>query len=420
MSEADDPFGGRTPTSHERMSGRPWDASYWDGPAPWDFGGPQPAVVRLADAGGFAGTVLDAGCGSGENTLVIASLGLPVLGVDVAETGLKLAREKAAERGIAAEFATADALHLERLERRFDTVLDSGLFHTFNTDERQTYAASLAAATQYDGTLYVLCFSNEGPDAGPHPVSQEDLRMAFAPSSGWTITSIVPERVRTAFHNETGAPAWLATITRTDPKELVRRGYDVLSLRYDEATGADSKYRTWIDELLARLASGSRVLDVGCGSGVPVARELAAAGHHVTGVDISEVQIRRARELVPDGEFINTDATSLDFPAESFDAVVSLYALIHLPQDEQQQLLHKIATWLRPGGWFLCTTGQHAWTGVDEDWLDGGAPMWWSHTDADTNRTWIAQAGLTIEHQDFVPEGSGGHALFWSRRPQQP
>jgi hypothetical protein len=75
-----DPFGGREPTSHERMTGEPWDASYHDGPAPWDTGQPQPAIVRLAADGGFAGAVLDAGCGTGENALHVASLGLPVLG----------------------------------------------------------------------------------------------------------------------------------------------------------------------------------------------------------------------------------------------------------------------------------------------------------------------------------------------------
>src|SRR6187397_674741 len=99
----------RPPTSQERMSGRPWDASYHDGPAPWDLGEPQPAIVRLAAHGGFAGSVLDAGCGTGENALHIASLGLPVLGVDVAETALSMARKKAADRGIEIEFAAADA-----------------------------------------------------------------------------------------------------------------------------------------------------------------------------------------------------------------------------------------------------------------------------------------------------------------------
>src|SRR5687768_4280738 len=104
----DDPFDGREPTSHERMTGRPWDASYTDGRAPWDVGGPQPAVVRLAAEGAFAGEVLDAGCGSGENALHIASLGLPVVGVDVAGTAIAMARAAAAERGLAAEFVTGD------------------------------------------------------------------------------------------------------------------------------------------------------------------------------------------------------------------------------------------------------------------------------------------------------------------------
>jgi SAM-dependent methyltransferase len=168
----------------------------------------------VASEGGFAGAVLDAGCGTGENALLVASLGLPVLGVDVAETALAIAREKAADRGIEAEFATADALNLERLGRRFDTVLDCGLFHSFDGDERPGYVASLASVTEHDGTLHVLCFSDDGPDTGPHPVRQEELRAAFSPGSGWNIAAIEADRVRTRFHGDDGAPAWLATIKR--------------------------------------------------------------------------------------------------------------------------------------------------------------------------------------------------------------
>jgi SAM-dependent methyltransferase len=208
-------FGGRQPTSHERMAGQPWDASYnRDEPAPWDIGRPQAAIVRLASAGGFAGAVLDAGCGTGENALHVAALGLPVLGVDVAETALAMARAKAHERGIAAEFAVADAFQLERLGRKFATVLDCGLFHTFNGDERPGYVASLASVTEHEGTLHVLCFSDEGPETGPHPVSQKELRAAFNARSGWNVVAIEAERVQTRFHGEQGAPAWLATIKR--------------------------------------------------------------------------------------------------------------------------------------------------------------------------------------------------------------
>jgi SAM-dependent methyltransferase len=210
-----DPFGGRTPTSHERMTGKPWDASYQDGPPPWDVGHPQPAIVRLAAEGGFAGTVLDAGCGTGENALHVAALGLPVLGVDVADTALALARKKADERGIVAEFAPADALHLERLGRLFTTVMDCGLFHTFEGYERRAYVASLASVTEPGGTLYVLCFSDEGADTGPHPVSRDELLAAFNPGNGWSIDAIAAERVQTRFHDDRGAPAWLATVNRT-------------------------------------------------------------------------------------------------------------------------------------------------------------------------------------------------------------
>jgi SAM-dependent methyltransferase len=195
------------------MTGLPWDASYHDGPAPWDIGRPQAAIVRLASAGGFAGAVLDAGCGTGENALHVASLGVSVLGVDVAETALAIAREKARARGIAVEFAAADAFQLERLGRRFETVLDCGLFHTFNGDERPGYVASLASVTEHGGTVYVLCFSDAGPDTGPHPIRQDELRAAFHPGAGWAVTAIEADRVETRFHDH-GAPAWFTTIKR--------------------------------------------------------------------------------------------------------------------------------------------------------------------------------------------------------------
>ena len=158
--------------------------------------------------------MLDAGCGTGENALHVASLGLSVLGVDVAQTALAIARAKAEDRGIEVEFAAADAFQLERLGRRFQTVLDCGLFHTFERDERPRYVASLASVTEHDGTVYVLCFSDEGPDIGPHPVSQEELRTAFSPGNGWNVAAIKPERVQTRFHDNYGAPAWFATIKR--------------------------------------------------------------------------------------------------------------------------------------------------------------------------------------------------------------
>lgn len=211
---ADDSVAGRQPTSHERRAGQPWDASYLDGPAPWDLGRPQPAILRLAGEGAFAGAVLDAGCGTGENALCVASLGLRMLGVDVAQTALSIAREKATARGIAADFVVADALCLGRLGRVFDTVLDCGLFHTFDAGERRDYVASLASVTGRGGNLYVLCFSDVGPGThGPHPVAQEELRAAFGLTIGWSVVCVRPDRIETRSDAQ-GIPAWLAKIER--------------------------------------------------------------------------------------------------------------------------------------------------------------------------------------------------------------
>ena len=181
-----------------------WDASYVGGPAPWDIDRPQPAFARLAEAGAFTGAVLDAGCGTGEHALLLAARGLSVLGVDVAPTAIARAREKAAARGLDVEFQVGDALHLSGA---FDTVLDCGLFHTFDADERRAYVASLAAVTR--GRLFVLCF---GEADVPHPVTEAELRAAF--TDGWHIASLVPDVIVTRFAPD-GVPAWLATIERT-------------------------------------------------------------------------------------------------------------------------------------------------------------------------------------------------------------
>ena len=214
ISVNEDPLRGRPPTSHERMTGEPWDASYRDGPAPWDIGRPQPAVVRLTSEGAFAGAVLDVGCGTGDNALHIASAGPSVVGVDVADTALRIARDRARDRGVEVEFTTADGLRLDRLDRTFDSVLDCGLLHTFDGDERLRYVASLASTTRQDGTLYVLCFSDDEPETGPHPVTRDELVESFGSGSGWRIAAIDADRIQTRYHDDRGAPAWCATVKR--------------------------------------------------------------------------------------------------------------------------------------------------------------------------------------------------------------
>ena len=210
----DGPMGEREPTSHERRAEAWWDESYRDGTAPWDLGRPQAAFARLAEEGRWRGTVLDAGCGSGEHTLLAASLGLPALGVDVAETALAMALAKWKERGGPADFALADALHLDRLGRTFDTVLDCGLFHTFDGEEQRAYVASLAAVTEPGATLFVLCFREGAPETeGPHPISEAELRAAFGPAAGWCLADLEESQIEVVL--DVGEfPAWLVTVER--------------------------------------------------------------------------------------------------------------------------------------------------------------------------------------------------------------
>lgn len=156
------------------------------------------------------------------------------------------------------------------------------------------------------------------------------------------------------------------------------------------------------------------MLDLGCGCGVPVARDLSAAGHTVFGVDISEVQISRAWRLVPDVTFRVQDLATADFPDTSFDAAVFLYAIIHQSLEEQPQLLKRISRWLRPGGQLVLTAGLQAWTGSEDGWLGTRATMWWCQADAASYRAWLLAAGFAIDAESEIPDGASAHALFWA------
>jgi SAM-dependent methyltransferase len=191
-----------------------WDSAYRDPePAPWDIGRPQPVFARLAGEGLLRGRLLDSGCGTGENTLLAAAGGADALGVDVAPTAIERARRKAAERGVTARFEVGDVLNLDQFGAGFDTIIDSGVFHVFDDDDRPRYVASLASVLRSGGTCYLMCFSDRQPGTcGPRRVRQDEIRDAFG--DGWDVgIEAAAFDVNRGFDTP-AVQAWLATLRR--------------------------------------------------------------------------------------------------------------------------------------------------------------------------------------------------------------
>jgi SAM-dependent methyltransferase len=207
---------GSTPeTTGSEPGGLGWDTVYQQDQAPWDIGRPQAVWIRLADAGEITSPVLDSGCGTGEHTLLLASRGMDVLGVDVSRTAVDRARQKAADRGLDADFQVGDVLALHHLGRSFATIIDSGVFHVFSDADRIRYVHSLASVIQQGGVLHLLAFSELTPgERGPRRVTQAELRAAFA--DGWEIQRIEAAELEVRPDWSQEAPrCWLARIVRT-------------------------------------------------------------------------------------------------------------------------------------------------------------------------------------------------------------
>jgi ubiquinone/menaquinone biosynthesis C-methylase UbiE len=189
-----------------------FDAAYLGSP-PWETGRPQPEFVRLEAEGEIVGRVLDVGCGTGENALHFARAGHPTWGIDFARNAVERARAKAAERHLSVEFRTGSALELPKLGERFDTVTDSGLFHTLLDPHRPVYSESVRNALKPRGRFFVLSFSEDEPTdwGGPRRISEEELRSTFA--DGWELRFLRRARYETTLPGVEGR-AWLAAFQR--------------------------------------------------------------------------------------------------------------------------------------------------------------------------------------------------------------
>ena len=201
----------------------------------------------------------------------------------------------------------------------------------------------------------------------------------------------------------------------SDPRiRNVERGYDVIGetfVEWRDRIGGDPR-RKWADELTSRLPDGARVLELGCGSGVPDTR-LLAERFRVTGVDISAEQIARARASVPSAEFIQADFMSLELKPASFEAVAAFYSFNHVPRDLLGPLFSRIRSWLVPSGFLLVALGTGDTSGWTGDWL--GTTMFFSSFPPGTNKRLLDETGFDrlLDEVVTLREPEGDASFQW-------
>ncbi len=195
-------------------------------------------------------------------------------------------------------------------------------------------------------------------------------------------------------------------------KRRVAEGYDICAGRLDRERGLGSVAARWLARLTETLPPSARLLDLGCGAGTPHTSFLAER-FDVVGVDISSRQLHIASARVPQADFILADMSSLHFPDGSFQAITAIYSIIHVPREEQARLFASIRRWLKPSGTALLVLGANDTPyGEESDWF--GAPMLWSHYDAETNLEMLRDARLRVMEsaQEPDPTDSNGRQLF--------
>ena len=197
-----------------------------------------------------------------------------------------------------------------------------------------------------------------------------------------------------------------------DYKKTVKEGYNTIANRYLSERTRDSEDVRLLSEFMDRLPANAKVLDAGCGAGVPISQMLSER-FQVTGVDFSEAQVALAKKNVPNAVFLCEDMTKLAFPAASFDGITSYYAIIHIPREEHEPLLQNFHRMLKPGGLaLLCLGAEHLIDDVDENYL--GTRMYWSHYDTDTYLRILKECGFSTIWSRYVGDSTceGAGHLF--------
>jgi ubiquinone/menaquinone biosynthesis C-methylase UbiE len=202
-----------------------------------------------------------------------------------------------------------------------------------------------------------------------------------------------------------------------DFKKTVKESYNAIASRYLAERTRDSEDVRLLKEFSERLPDDAKVLDAGCGAGIPISQMLSER-FQVTGVDFSEAQVDLAKKNVPKAQFLCEDMTKLDFAEATFDGITSYYAIIHIPREEHQKLLANFYRILKPGGLaLLCLGAEHLIDDVDENYL--GTRMYWSHYDTETYLNMLKDCGFSITWSKHVADATcegAGHLFVMAQK----
>lgn len=196
-------------------------------------------------------------------------------------------------------------------------------------------------------------------------------------------------------------------------RKLVKIGYNKCAIDYSKHRDlfANEKY---LEDLAKNLSEGASILDIGCGSGIPIDKYLLKKGFNVTGIDISDEQIKLARNNLPQGNFLVKDMTDANFSENSFDAVVSFYAIFHIPKEEHLLLFKKLNSFIKSGGFLLITMGAGEWEGTEDDFH--GTKMFWSHFGREKNIELVKEAGFEIIYDMVDTSGDEKHLIVFAKK----
>ena len=192
-----------------------------------------------------------------------------------------------------------------------------------------------------------------------------------------------------------------------EKKEIVRKGYDEIAREYQANRHIFDNVEV-LKEFSNYLPKNARILDAGCGAGVPCAKLLVQAGFEVVGVDFSASMLKMAKKNVPEAALIKEDLTKLGFRDNSFDGLVALYSIIHVPRKMHASLYQSFHRILKPDGIMLICIGSDEWEGEDEYF---GARMFWSEYNLDEAMQMVKNAGIQIISGKHLVIGGERH--YW-------